>query len=134
MERYDIILANTFPMFERNELEQIRESMDSDICRKALESVRNAILRNQPDYLKEFDYVVYGHNAYLCHMLVTRREIFDQYCEWLFSFLIEAAENFDIKGYGMYEKRAVGFWAERLLTTWLLKQDLKIKELPYVIT
>lgn len=134
LERYDIILANTFPMFERNELEQIRESMDSDICRKALESVRNAILRNQPDYLNEFDYVVYGHNAYLCHMLVTRREIFDQYCEWLFSFLIEAAENFDIKGYGMYEKRAVGFWAERLLTTWLLKQDLKIKELPYVIT
>ena len=50
-----------------------------------------------------------------------------------FHFLIEAAEEIDVDGYGDYDKRIMGFMAERLLTTWLLKQNLKIKELPNVI-
>ena len=66
-------------------------------------------------------------------MFVTRRKILNMYCEWLFSFLIEAAEKMDISGYDVYSKRIMGFLAERLLTTWLLKQNLKIKEQPYTV-
>ena len=43
------------------------------------------------------------------------------------------AERFEADNLGEVEKRAIGFFAERLLTVWVLKQDLKIKELPYVM-
>ena len=65
-------------------------------------------------------------------MFVTRRELMDAYCEWLFSIIIPAAEEFDETPYNDYSKRAVGFFAERLLTVWLLRHDYKIKELPII--
>lgn len=74
-----------------------------------------------------------GHSAFLCNMFVTRREILNRYCEWLFSFLIEAAEAIDVEGYDSYSQRVIGFFAERMWTVWLRKNKLKIKELPYVV-
>lgn len=83
--------------------------------------------------MEAFETVMRGHSFYVCNMFVTRREILNNYCEWLFSFLIEAAELLDITGYDSYSKRAMGFFAERMWTVWLMKQNLKIKELPYMV-
>ena len=75
--------------------------------------------------------VIAGNKFYQCNMFVTRREIFDKYCEWLFSFLIEAAETIDISECDTYSARIIGFFAERMWTVWLLRQEYRIKELPF---
>lgn len=134
MQEYDIVLAMASPLYEKSVFDQVRDSMDSNLCMRALRIMRDSVNRHQPDYLDVFDYVIRGHKIHLCNMFLTHRDILNAYCEWLFSFLIEAAEELNVHGYGAYDKRAMGFWAERMLTTWLLKQDLKIKELPYVVT
>ena len=95
--------------------------------------MRKGIEKHQPEYLQIFDDVMNGHSAFLCNMFVTRREILNRYCEWLFSFLIEAAEAIDVEGYDSYSQRVIGFFAERMWTVWLRKNKLKIKELPYVV-
>ena len=74
-----------------------------------------------------------GYAIFNCNIFVTKREILDRYCEWLFSFLIEAAEEIDVEGYDSYSQRVIGFFAERMWTVWLRKNRLRIKELPYVI-
>ena len=83
--------------------------------------------------MEAFDAVMESHNFYKCNMFVTKREILNAYCEWLFSFLIEAAERIDVSTYDNYSKRVIGFFAERMLTVWLYKNPLKIKELPIAL-
>lgn len=134
LQEYDMILTMASPLYEKTVLDQVRDSMDGDLCMRALGILRDSVHRHQPDYLEAFDYVIHGNKVHLCNMFLTRREILNAYCQWLFSFLTEAAEELCIDGYGAYDKRAMGFWAERMLSVWLLKQNLKIKELPYVIT
>lgn len=133
LQKYDIILGITEPLYEKTVLQQIMEPMDSEICMKALQAIREAFQIYQPNYAETFEHVIYGHRFHLCHMFVTSREIFNQYCKWLFSFLIEVAEKINIENYEAVNKRVVGFFAERMLTTWLLRQNLKIKELPFVM-
>lgn len=131
MKSYDIILPQTFPMADQTVFGRIYYSMDHELCEKGHALIRRKIKKYQPDYLAAFDRVMSGRNAFMCNMFVTRREILDQYCEWLFSFLIEAAEEMDVEGYDSYSQRVMGFFAERMWTVWLSKNKLRIKELPY---
>ncbi len=133
LEEYDIILAESVMDYRRNMLDVILDSMDRGLCIKALEILIDVMKKYQPDYVELFEHIINGHSFHPCNMFVTHRRIFNAYCNWMFSFLIEAAEKIDVKEYGEYDKRVMGFMAERLLTTWILKQDFKIKELPCVV-
>ena len=108
-------------------------NIDYELGIEAFKCIKKFLCKYQPDYQEAFEYVFSGYSFYPFHMFVMRKGILDLYCEWLFSFLIEAAEEMNVRGYGSYDKRAIGFIAERLFTVWLLKQEYKIKELPYVL-
>ena len=133
LKEYDIILPKTYPLEKKTVLKQIQDSINKELCDKAYILFRRKLKEKQPEYLQAFDSVMEGYNAFLCNMFVTRREILNRYCEWLFSFLIEIAEEVDVRGYDNYSQRVIGFFAERMWTVWLRRNRLKIKELPYVI-
>ncbi len=129
LQTYDILLADIHRT--GNVLKEISSSVRNDsVFQEGYRVVRGGIEKYHPDYLDSFEQVMGGKIEYICNLFVTRREILNAYCEWLFSFLIDAAEKMDISGLDNSSKRAIGFYAERLLTVWLLKQDLRIKELP----
>lgn len=92
--------------------------------------IEQLLAERQPDYLTAYHYVMAGYGFYRCNMFVTRWNIFDAYCQWLFSFIIDAAREVDVCGQDVYHQRAAGFFAERMLTVWLMRQPLRIKELP----
>lgn len=133
LEKYDIILPIPFRLEKSRVFEQIKDSMDQALFEKAYALFKSKIRQKQPDYLEQFEDVMNGYNAFLCNMFVTKFEILNQYCEWLFSFLIEAAEEINVEEYNSYSQRVIGFFAERMWTVWLRKNRLKIKELPYVL-
>lgn len=55
----------------------------------------------------------------------------DAYCTWLFSFLLDVVRESGVMEQGSHlPQRGIGFLAERMLTVWLMYQDLRIKELP----
>lgn len=129
LERHDIILAK----MRRTDsvLREIKSSVGNNyIFQKGYNLIETGLKKKYPDYLDAFDQVINGQVEYICNMFVTKRNVFDSYCEWLFSFLIEATENMDVSGYYGNTKRVMGYFAERLLTVWLLRQDIRIKELP----
>lgn len=131
LNTYDIILPLTSPVGEGTVLEEIERSIDYKAFVNGYNLIRNGIKTYQPDYLETFDFVMNNYHYFCCNLFVTRRRILNEYCEWLFSFLLEAAESMDVSEYDNYSKRTIGFFAERMMTVWLMKQNLKIKELPF---
>lgn len=131
LSEYDIILAKVTPIGHLTIYEQIYHSINHELCEKGYFAMRRGIEEHQPEYLQAFDDVMNGHSMFRCNIFVTKRAILNKYCEWLFSFLIEAAEQVDVEGYDNYSQRAIGFFAERMWTVWLRKNKLKIKEMPY---
>lgn len=130
---YDIIMPEVYALKCTTIQEQLKESMDRKLFQIGYSLVRNKIEKKCPDYLQAFDSVMSGYSMFPCNIFVTKREVLNKYCEWLFSFIIEAAEEIDIEGYDAYSQRVIGFIAERMWTVWLRKNSLKIKELPYTM-
>ena len=130
-QKYDIVLPHLLLLENSSVEEQIIRTISKDAYINGYKIIKEAIRKHQADYLDAFETVMQGNKLFVCNMFITRRKIFDQYCEWLFSFLIEAAENMDITSYDTYSKRVIGFFAERMMTVWLLNHNFRIKELTF---
>lgn len=133
LKDYDIITAPK-SVFFMPVAEQLEITIERDAYLCGMKLIRRVIAERQPEYLSAFEEVMKGNVIFPCNMMITRKELFDNYCKWLFSIILEAAEEIDISKYDDYSKRIVGFMAERLFTVWLMRQALKIKEMPVYIT
>lgn len=68
------------------------------------------------------------------NMFICKKEIYDKYCKWLFSLIIPLCNEFIKEDLSCGKIRMLGYLSERLLTYWINKNNLKIKELQCVIT
>ena len=95
---------------------------------KDLETVREVFAKMYPDQLSCFDVAMSCNLFCGGNMLITSKEIYDTYCEWIFPILFEAEKRIDTSTYDDYQKRVIGFLAERLMRVFLLSHGYKIKE------
>lgn len=86
-----------------------------------------------PDYLDTYHKVLSGRRSYLLNMLITTKEQFDAYYEWLFSILTHLETKVDMTGYNTQEQRLYGYLAERLFTVYVFKNNFKVKSYPTCI-
>ncbi|MBR3049823.1 MAG: DUF4422 domain-containing protein [Selenomonadaceae bacterium] len=95
--------------------------------------IRKYLLQAQPDYLDAFDYVLNSTTFYKCNMFVTRRDVLDAYCRWLFSFYIDATQEIlrtvELHKITDKRRRIMGYFSERMMMVYLMKNHLRIKEL-----
>lgn len=132
LQRYDIILAK-----EWVSTIMVKQQLQFDLGQTCYEEVEKILkymlVVKQPAYVDTFDYVMSGCGFYSCNMFITYKKNMDQYCEWLFSFILDVLEKSDImkrNTVSAVQLQAVGYFAERMLTVWLMKQNLRIKEMP----
>ncbi|MCR5833573.1 MAG: DUF4422 domain-containing protein [Selenomonadaceae bacterium] len=131
LQDYDIITVfqemqntvhETIVMFNGEKLAELGEAV-----------TQKYLLKYQPDYLDAFDFVFRSYNHHRCQMIVTRRDIFDAYCKWLFSFIIDATNEIlgivDLKSIPGNPHRIMAYMAEMMLSVWMLKTNLQTKEL-----
>ena len=115
------------------QLEEIALLIGEELAQLAATSMKKYLLRTHPDYGDAFDYVMNSPSYYQCHMFIMRRGLFNDYCKWLFSFILDATEEAlrkeDFQNLSTYEQRAVSFFCERMFTVWLIKNRLRIKEI-----
>ena len=135
LESYDIIVSSIgFEMMPQREL--IRNDCGAELTAFAESVIKKHLLKAQPDYLESFETVMNLVAIYKCNMFVARREVFDAWCKWLFSFYLDATEEilqtFNLNEIADNRRRILGYFSERMLTIWLWKNRLRIKELDFM--
>lgn len=86
------------------------------------------IRRMYPEYYDTFERLVHGNSTYFGNMMVTGKELYDEYAEWLFSIFADVEKKIDPSGYDDYHKRVFGFISEFLLLVWVEVKGLKVYE------
>lgn len=68
--------------------------------------------------------------VHIYNMFIMKREILDDYCQWLFGILFQVEARLDTSGYSAYDKRVFGFLGERLLDVYLEANGIPYREVP----
>ncbi len=101
-----------------------------------MDACLSLIARRYPDYVPYCDKFFSGVTpGWTCLNFILRKELFADWCEWIFDVLFALERECDWTRYKAYnEIRIPAYLAERLFSVWLLKQKadrgLKIKETP----
>ncbi len=111
-----------------SQFESCHPKRDLDIC-------CSIIAQRHPDYVPYLKSFFAGKSGWFCLNFILRKELFEDWCEWLFDILGELEKKCDWSTYDTYNTiRIPAYLAERLFNVWLLKQKaekrLKIKETP----
>ena len=90
-----------------------------------------------PDYKEDAQGFFNGNKACFCNMFIMKKEIFFDYCEWMFPILEEFDKNTDYSTYSKEALRTPGHLSERLLNIYLMHHkrigsNWKFKELQCV--
>lgn len=96
-----------------------------------LELTRKVIQETCPDYLADFDRVMKQRGGYMFNMFVMRKDLSDQYCEWLFPILEQLEGLVCTDGYSAFQKRFYGRISELLFNVWLRHMKIKFTEIPF---
>lgn len=110
----------------------------SDLQHKEdLDAVIDIIKRKYPEFVPAMEQYFSSHESHDCNMLIMRKDIFNDYCSWLFDILEESEKVIDTTNYNVQEYRVYGFLAERLcglyFTYLKMKGEYNIGELPKVL-
>ena len=99
-------VPNVLDMYKKNHL-----SRDWMVMVKGIEKLNR-------DYLESLKYVENSNYYFPYNMFIMRKDILDHYCEWLFPILEYCETMCEIRS-DRYQRRYIGFLAERLMTVYL---------------
>lgn len=128
LKSVDIVLPYV-EYFKQNAKEEILLHCCTE---EIFDKLRQIIETKYPDYIETYDRYFNENKASLFNMLFCKREIFDAYCEWLFSILFVLEKQVDLAKLNTYQQRLYGFLSERLLNVWVIKNRLVVKHLPVI--
>ena len=84
-----------------------------------LDIALNIIKEKYPDYGNIAKDVLDKNGGYFCNLFVAKKEIFNDYCSWIFDILFELEKRIDIANRDDYQKRVFGYISERLINVYL---------------
>lgn len=135
---YDII--STIPQ-DTKEVQGL-ENVYQQYCKaeylyeKDLRIVMSIINEKYPEFKDAANSYIYGHMAIFCNMYILKKQIFFDYCDWLFDILSEFEKRVNMDSYNTSALRTPGHLAERLFGIYYtyLKQNknIRIRELQKV--
>ena len=108
-----------------------------------LDETRKIIKKLYPDYLHSYDVVVNRTYGYMFNMMIMKKELFSDYCEWLFTILFELEKRMKHKKEELsaFQGRFYGRVSEIIFNVWLEYNiengkisPSEIKEVPYIYT
>jgi hypothetical protein len=130
LENHDVVLSKPRNYW----VESVRKHYENAHNASDLAVLQKVIAEKYPDYSPAFERVMGRSSVCLYNMFFMRAELFDSYCQWLFSILFEVEQRIPYKSYGPYQGRVFGFMAERLLNVWVehsIPKD-RVKHLPVI--
>lgn len=128
---YDLIM----PKGENMYVPVRRHYADAPFHReKDLALAERIVGERTPEMLDGLDAYFSGTVCYFGNIFIMRRQVFQDYCAWLFPILEEFDRRADVSGYSAQERRVDGYLAERLLGAYYTcrRGELAALELPRV--
>ena len=119
----DVVLTTPNFAFPDVESVYIRDHIKSD-----WQTMLYVLSKREPEYY-DLAKKVFKYNYYYAYnMMIARKVVFDDYCEWLFPLLFKIEKYCDNKRRDKYQNRYIGFLAERLTSLYFMKRhdDLRI--------
>lgn len=131
VEQYDVIIPkrieNEIDNGVRNNYQQYKHFHNISDLDKAL----SLLVEKHPDYKEYVEEYKKSNYAYFLDMFIMKKNIFLEYCNWLFPLLFEL-RYIILPSSDSYQNRAIGFISERLTDIFfrkLYREKYKIKEL-----
>ena len=115
IRQYDVILPKGENMFV-----PVREHYATAPFhhREDLELVEQIVRERHPEMSEVAERYLAGTVCYFGNIFIMRRQVFRDYCAWLFPILEEFDRRANTDGYSIQERRVDGYLAERLLGIW----------------
>lgn len=127
-EKYDIILPRKRKYYIETLASHYKHTHDIE----HLEITREIIRYNHPEYLDSFDKIMKRTSGHMFNMFIMKKELLDQYCQWLFSILFELEKVIDTSNMPAFDARLYGRISELLLDVWITHNKYDYKEIGYV--
>ena len=130
LEKVDIVL----PKLRKYYVENLYDHYVHTMYPEPLEMTRKIIAEKYPDYLPEFNNLKTRTSAHMFNMFIMKKDLLDDYCDWLFDILFTLEKEVKKKGidkdYDAFHARFYGRLSELLLDVWIRTNDLDYTELP----
>ena len=99
-----------------------------------MEEARNTkiIEKKYSKYLDEFDKLKVSRSAHMFNMFIMKKDILDDYCEFLFGVLFELEKRMKDVKYDSFHSRFYGRISELLLDVYLNTNNLSYKEINFM--
>lgn len=97
-----------------------------------LQLLETILTEKYPEYLPALKQVLTGKRLYANNMFVMKDKQYQEFMDWWFDLLFEFERRIDLANYTDYQKRILGFLAERLLNVWFAHNKLNCIELPVI--
>lgn len=97
-----------------------------------LKILKSILSEKHPEYLEAFVSVLKGKRLYANNIFILKDFHYQKFMNWWFDVIFEFEKKVDLEKYSGYQKRIIGFIAERLLTVWFKKESLNCKELQLI--
>lgn len=125
LENTDIIL----PKKRKYYIENLYSHYEHTMYIEPLDETKRILEEKYPNYLEEFVLLHKRTSAHMFNMFIMKKEILDEYCEWLFSILLELEKRIDVSKYDSFHARYLGRISELLLDVWINTNGLTYKEI-----
>lgn len=143
-ERFEIVLtkeqANNIlnncdvilPKKRKYYIENIYDHYKHTLYVEPLDITRDIIKEKYPEYLNEFDKLHKRTSAHMFNMFIMKKDILNDYCNWLFDILFELEKRVDNTKYDAFHGRFYGRVSELLLDVWINKNNIKYEEVKVI--
>ena len=128
LDSVDIILPKKRKYYIENLYDHYKHTMYVE----PLDETRKIIEEKYKDYLPYFERLHKRTSAHMFNMFIMKKDILNEYCEWLFDILGELEKRVDNSKYDSFHARFYGRVSELLLDVYLEKNNLKYKEIPFI--
>lgn len=131
LHHYDIIVAKPAYSGKFSVKEDLCHSIYGEAFDCAMKHLQQLFEKGSISDKQAFEFVFDGNMIFPCNMMMMKKNIYDEYCSWLFPKVLELIGQVEIKAeWDNYSKRIIGFITERLFTVWMVQQKYCVCEVP----
>lgn len=128
LDKADVVLPKKRNYYIENLYDHYKHTMFVE----PLDMAGKIIKEKYPEYYAEFKKLKTRTSAHMFNMIIAKREILEDYCNWLFDILFELEKRTDAKLYDAFHARFYGRISELLLDVYINTRGLNYVEVPVV--